>query len=384
MPRYFDHAATTPADPRVIERVLPLLAEPLNASSVHQSGQRARRLLDEARQAARQSLGLRPGDPLVFTSGATEAANLALRGFCDARPGAPPVIACSAIEHSCVRDTVEFLAASGRCTVRPLAVAGDGRVVLEEGLMDGVDLLCLMAVNNETGVVQDSAGARALRERMGFRWLCDASQAVGRTAFDAAQWGADAVVASSHKVYGPPGAGCLAGPMVESLAPQVTGGPQEDEHRAGTEALPWIVGFAEALRLAVEEGPARRAHLATLEAGFLGHLAQQAPGFRINGSARRAPGFVNLSFPGHQAVDLVIALDQQGMRVSPGSACSTGVVAISPVLDAMYPGDGERAAGGIRVTFGRDNTLGEARELAAALALLANGSHRGAAPPAQA
>jgi len=378
---YFDHAATTPMD----ERLLPILAEhlrePLNPSSIHRDGQRARRLLEDARTRLAAALGVGNPRDIVFTSGATEAANLALRGL--AVPGRGPLrIALSALEHACVHDTTEALAKDGVAELARLPVTKDGRVRLIDEDEDAdaertnsasASVLCLMHSNNETGVVQDVAAAHRFRDaRPGCVWLCDASQSLGKVAVRCDDIGADLFVLSAHKLHGPPGIGCLAGPAVSRLRAQMAGGPQEDERRAGTQAVALALAFARAAELAVGELDARSRHLLSLEATLLGRLAALGVPFARNGEAPLLPGFLNISLDGVAATDGVIALDAAGFRTSPGSACSTGVVAVSRVLAAMHPDDPQRAAGGIRITFGKDTREADVVALADAIGRLAD------------
>ncbi len=367
---YFDYAATTPLDERLVPLLREHLLSPLNPSSTHSAGQKARRLLEDARERFAGLLGFTSPDHVVFTSGATEAANLALRGLAQAVPQ-PLRIATSEIEHSCIHDTVEDLEKLSLASVITLPVTEAGRTVPNSD--NGTDLLCLMHSNNETGVLQDMEAARRFCSAENALWLCDASQSIGKVHFDAKKTGADLVVLSSHKVYGPVGAGALAGPAVARLRPQITGGPQEDEHRAGTQPVALILAFVRAVELAVEELHQRHRHLQNLESAFLRGLKKSATPFEINGEEPRIPGFLNLSFPGIEAADAVIALDQAGVRVSPGSACSTGVVAVSPVLAAMFPDKPERASGGIRVTFGAPTTEKDVASLVDAVSRLAEG-----------
>lgn len=364
---YFDHAATTPVDPRALAEFARLAPEALNASSIHAAGQRARRLLDGCRERLAAAMRLPDAADIVFTSGATEAANFALRGLA-ARGPRPLRVATSAIEHSCVRDTLGVLAAQGAVDLVELPVGEDGRARLEPARLAAVHLLCLMHGNNETGVIQDVAAARERRAGGRFLWLCDASQSLGKVPLDLGALEADLVILSSHKIYGPAGVGCLAGPGLGQLVPQITGGPQEDERRAGTQPVALVAAFVRAAELAVEELDARRAHLLALEEHFLAALRELGVAFQLNGAAERLPGFLNLSFAGFEAVDVVIALDQAGHCVSPGSACSTGVVAVSPVLSAMFGNETARAAGGVRITFGKDTTEPEVTALAGDLA----------------
>lgn len=371
---YFDHAATTPLDPRVRDAWLELADEPLNPSSIHRQGQRARALLEEARERIAAAIGLADPAQILFASGATEAANMALRGMAGLLPPDERLrVLSSPIEHSCVRDTVAALDDAGRIGAVALPVGESGRVRLDEAPRDRRALLCLMHANNETGVVQDVEAALEWKSAAGSAWLCDAVQSPGRVAFDADALGADFIVLSAHKLHGPPGIGCLAGPGVERLPPLITGGQQEGGRRPGTESVALAWAFARAVELAVERRAEAARHLAQLEEKFLRLLGAKGIAWRVNGDAPRLPGFLNLSFEGYSAVDLAIALDMADCCVSPGAACSTGVVAVSPVLEAMFPLDANRARGGLRLSFGFETDSSEVGILADALGRLIRG-----------
>ncbi|MBX3730435.1 MAG: aminotransferase class V-fold PLP-dependent enzyme, partial [Candidatus Sumerlaeia bacterium] len=299
--RYFDHAATTPLDPRVRDALVEHAGEPLNPASIHGAGQHARRLLEHARGELAEAIGLHDPARIVFTSGATEAANLVLRGLADAL-ARPLRVLSSPIEHACIRQTLESLERAGRARVHLLPVAEDGTVQLAADKLPEADLLCLMHANNETGVLQDVERARELARRHGMLWLCDACQSPARVLFDADALGADFVLLSAHKLYGPVGVGCLAGPGVDRLMPQLTGGAQEDERRAGTVAVALARAFAAAAALAVRERQADAARLRIHEHALLAGLHAAGVAFRLNGDAPRLPGFLNLSFADHAAL----------------------------------------------------------------------------------
>ena len=361
---YFDYAATTPIDPRVAEGLHADMAEALNPSSTHQPGQRARRLLEDARERLAALIEAQPGD-IVFTSGATEAANLALRGLADA-PGEMLRAASSGIEHSCVHHTLRALAQSGRARIESFPVGENGRAQIRDSA-PALDMICVMHSNNETGVLQDIAAVRQRRESAGGLWLCDASQSLGKVPVSLEEIGADLLILSAHKVYGPVGIGCLAGPAVHRLVPQITGGHQENERRAGTPAVALARAFVHAAELAEARREQASARLRSLEQRLLTGLADRGIAFERNGAGEILPGFLNLSFRGFDGADLAIALDQRGIDVSPGAACSTGVVSVSPVLEAMFPLDRERAAAGLRITMGRHSTDAEVDRLLSAL-----------------
>jgi len=363
---YLDHAATTPLRPEAAAVLRELEGEPLNASSVHRGGQRARRLLEGARAELAEAIGARETE-VVFTSGATESNNLAIRGMVDAQRDRPLRVASSALEHACIRGTLTALLRLHRVEVTALGVQASGRASID--VARGADLLCLLAVQNETGVVQDLGGARAC----GVPWLCDASQAFGKIALRVNELGAHLVTISSHKIGGPLGIGALAGPGVAKLTAQITGGPQEAELRAGTQAVPLAVAFARAASLAVAEREAESARRLALEGVLLGALTSNGIEFTRNGDEPRAAGFVNISIRGFEGSDLVIALDARGFDTSSGAACSTGVMEISPAISAMFPGDAERAAGALRITFGRATNEADVLALAAAVRTIVEG-----------
>ncbi len=386
---YLDHASTSPILPEVAGGMGGHLTLPLNASSVHTEGQRARALLEGAREEVADALGLPPAE-VVFTSGASESNNLAIRGFAEARRALarPLLIALSALEHSCVREACTALETTGRAELRWLPVTSEGQTVpprelgQDSGGQPVPDLLCLMAVQNETGVIQPLDEARRWRNETGCLWLCDATQAIAVREEPLAAIGADLVSLSSHKIGGPPGVGVLAGPGIGQLLPQISGGPQEGEKRAGTQPVAAICGFALAVRLARERAGGHLRHLSALEDALLSGLRRRAVPFSINGEGvPRVSGFLNLAFPGFSGADLVIALDGLGFAVSSGSACATGVMETSPVLEAMFPGDPERASAAVRITPGSATTIEDMERLADALAgLVLRESGRGRAP----
>lgn len=373
---FLDHAATTPMDPRVRAFLVDALGEPLNPSSVHRHGQHARALLEAARAEIAELLRL-PAQQIVFTSGASEANNLVVRGLAErwARTGRRLRVLASRLEHSCVRETVERLAARGVIVAAMMPVSESGTVHLPASA--DADLLCLMAAQNETGVIQPLDAARDFRARTGAQWLCDATQYVGTQELHANVLGASVYTLSSHKLYGPAGVGLLAGPGIAEIDPLITGGPQEHELRAGTQPVALIRTFAFALRLAVEERAKRRAHLEQLSALLVERLRASGVSFQLNGAeSARLPGFLNLSFPGFTGTDLVIALDMRGISVSAGSACATGVMEMSPAIEAMFPQDPARAAGAIRLTVGKDTQPGDVIHVAEALGQLTRSNAR--------
>jgi len=374
---FLDYAATSPLD----QRVMPILergfCQPQNPSSVHRHGQKARAALESARETAAQLLGVARRH-VVFTSSATESNNLVIRGLAarSQRLHAPLTVLRSDLEHACIRETTSRLATARVLSLQMLPVLPTGEVDLASAPMAPAQLLCLMAVQNETGVIQPLAEARAFARDRALLWLCDATQAVGLLDMSHGAVGWDFLTCTSHKLGGPPGVGLLAGPGLEQLDPVVTGGPQEDERRAGTQPVALIEAFVEALRLAVEERAARRAHLAALESAFLERLTELAVPFERNG-APCLPGFLNIGIAPHTGVDLVIALDARRISVSSGSACATGVMEPSPALLAMYPGDEDRARRALRLTPGMGTSTEDMIRVADALAGVARSKNQG-------
>jgi cysteine desulfurase len=362
---YCDHCATTPLDPRVEQTMRPYWRDQFgNPSSVHRVGQRARAAVEQARRTIARAIGAQPDD-IVFTSSATEANNLAIRGSLSAARKKAVHLATACIEHACVIETcrqVERLEMA--CSVTVIACRDRGIMRVEDvvaALRPETCLVALMHVNNETGMIQPVTElGRALRDD-GVRLLCDAVQSLGRVPFSVDELGCDYLSLSSHKIYGPQGVGALYVRRGAPLEPMLVGGGQERGLRAGTENVAGIVGFAAAVELAVREQSARRAHLEQCEAAFLETLERARIPWAINGAmSPRGAGILNLSFPGFSGADLVIALDLEGIAVSGGAACGSGVPEPSRVLAGMGL-EGDRLRGAVRFSFGTGNTPDEAR-----------------------
>lgn len=364
---YFDHAATSPLTARARATLLEALDVPGNASSVHGEGRRARAIVEDARHLVAGALDVHD-DEIVFTGSGTEANNLALRGTCWAA-GARPRIVTTAIEHESVRRTLRWLGARGQADVTFVAPGSDG--VVDAGrVLDacrpGTALACVMAVNNEVGTIQpvEEIG-RACRER-GIAFHVDAVQALGRIPISPAGLPADLLTLSAHKVGGPQGCGVLFVRRSLKLQPALTGGEQESGLRPGTENAAAIAASARAIADAVEQRPRRAERLRGLT-DRLERGLRAIPGFRLNGSrGSRAPGFTNMSLGGADGATLMQALDLAGFAVSTGSACTSGSLAPSHVLQEMGLGEGE-ARSAVRVSLGAENTEEEMDRLLAAL-----------------
>jgi len=354
---YLDYNATAPLRPEARAAVLAALDCVGNPSSIHAEGRAARAIVEEARRAVAALAAVAPRC-VVFTAGGTEAANLALTPAL-AAPGLDRPLArliVGAGEHACVLQGHRF--APERTTLAPLR--GDGRIDLEAlaALLAapeaGPPLLALQGANNETGVIQPVAEAAALVHAAGGLVVCDAVQLAGRANLAAAALGADFLILSAHKFGGPKGAGALvaARPELSVGAPLLRGGGQERGARAGTENVAAIAGFGAAAALAAGEQAVEAVRLAGLRDALAERVRAAAPDAAIFGEAApRLPNTLCVAVPGVPAATLVIALDLAGVAVSAGSACSSGKVARSHVLDAMGV-EPDLAGGAIRLSLG--------------------------------
>ena len=344
-----------------------------NPSSLHASGRRARHIVEEARESIAADLGVRPS-AVVFTSGGTEADNLAVKGMYWARPPGADRILASAIEHHAVLDPVAWLEADQGADVRWLPVDAVGRVELaaverELAEADRVALCTVMWANNEIGTVQPVAEIAALCRAAGVAFHTDAVQALGHVPLDLGALGADAVTLSSHKVGGPFGVGALVVDPDRALVPVLHGGGQEREVRSGTLDAPAIAAFATAVRHAVAGQQERAAHLAVLRERLVAGILQAVPDAILNGDPgtgpdERLPGNAHLSFPGCEGDLLLMLLDAAGIDCSTGSACTAGIPEPSHVLLAM---GSAHARSSLRFSLGESTTDGDIDAVVAAL-----------------
>jgi cysteine desulfurase len=355
---YLDHNATTPIDPEVVEEMLPYLGEAFgNPSSIHAFGQRARRALDLARERVARLIGAAP-DEIVFTSGGTEADNLAIRGAHDAATRGARHVVTSAIEHQAVLEPCRGLEALGT-RVTFVGVSGEGIVDVDELVgAFGADtvLVSLMAANNDVGVIQPVKEVANAARELGITVHSDAVQAVGKLPIDVAELGVDLLSLSAHKIYGPKGAGALYVKQGTDLRALLRGGHHEARRRAGTENVPAIVGFGKACELAADRLAVDAERVAGLRDRLEVGLLDRVPRTRVNGDrALRLPGTTNVGFAGIDGDELVMAIDLSGVAVSRGSACTENSREPSHVLAAMgCPPD--IARGSIRFSLGRGNT----------------------------
>ncbi len=357
---YVDHGATTPTDPRVLAAMTPFFTEKFgNPSSVHGYGQEAREAVDQARETIAAAIGAKAQE-IVFTSGATEADNFAVLGAAFANESQGRHIIISSVEHHAVMEPCRFLESRG-FEVTYLPVDRDGRVDPDEvsrALRDETILVSVMHSNNEIGTLEPVAEiGRIVRDR-GILMHTDASQTVGILPVNVEELSVDLLSMSAHKRYGPKGVGALYIRKGAKIARIQHGGSHERNRRGGTENVPAVVGFGVAIELALqamaEEAPRLRRMRDRLMAG-LGRIAGAHP----NGHpADRLPGNVNVSFEGADSESILMALDFQGVAASSGSACTSGSLEPSHVLQAIGLPP-EVAAGTVRLSLGRWNTDAE-------------------------
>ena len=352
---YLDYNATTPADGRVIDAMLPLFAEHFgNPSSVHHGpGRTAARIMEEARAKVAGTIGMAASD-VIFTSGATEANNLALAGL-QRGMGRPIRVLAGATEHKSVIQTCRMLQEEGSSfAIIPVFKNGTLDIVaLEDMMSDSVDVVSVMAANSETGVINPVWRAADIVHRYGAVLHCDATQAVGKMPFDAGEMGVDMVTLSSHKIYGPKGCGALVATREarKRMAAILHGGGQERDLRSGTPNVPAIAGFGEACSIAATEGLADAGRQRGLRDMFETNLAIAVLDVSINGlGATRLPNTSNVRIHGALA-DAVLTRVSSAM--STGSACASGTMEPSHVLVAMGL-DREAAGESIRVSVGRN------------------------------
>ncbi|MBF8267390.1 MAG: cysteine desulfurase NifS [Dehalococcoidia bacterium] len=361
---YMDHAATTPVRPEVMEAMLPYFSERFgNPSSLHTLAQESRKALDEARESVAQVLGCRTSE-VIFTSGGSESDNTALKGAAFALKGSGNHVVTSSIEHHAVLHTCQFLEDSG-FEVTYLPVDRNGLVnpdAVERAITDRTVLVSVMLVNNEIGTVQPVAEmARRVRDVAKRRgrtivFHTDAVQAAGFLDIDVNRLGVDMLSLSSHKLYGPKGAGVLYVRRGTPFTPQQLGGAQERQRRAGTENLPAIVGTAVALRLAAEERESNSEHCRRLRDRLIAGIQSGVERIRLNGHpSLRLPNNVSFSFEGVEGEPILLGLDFAGIAASSGSACTSGALEPSHVLLALGS-SAEVAQSSLRLTLGKDNT----------------------------
>jgi cysteine desulfurase len=384
---YLDHAATTPMLPEALAAMTEELGQLGNPSSLHNAGRRARRVVEESREQIAEVFGARPSE-VIFTSGGTEADNLAVKGLYWARrasgagrpgtgqPGvAPHRVLATAIEHHAVLDSVHWLAGHEEAEEDWLPVDETGFLdpaALAQAIGDApgaVALVTVMWANNEVGVVQPIAELAALAREHGIPFHTDAVQAAGQLPVDFAATGADAMTITGHKFGGPVGAGALLLARGVQPVPVLHGGGQESEVRSGTLDAPAIRAFAVAAAVMASHRDEESARLAKLRDDLIAQVLTAVPDAILNGPPAgpgRLPGNAHFSFPGCEGDALLMLLDAKGIACSTGSACTAGVAQPSHVLLAMGA-DEARSRGSLRFSLGHTSTQDDVDALGAAI-----------------
>jgi cysteine desulfurase len=372
MPRfYFDHNATTPPDPAVVEAVVRALRDEFgNPSSVHHFGQRAKALLDEARSAVAELIGAEPTE-IVFTSGGTEADNLALRGAAEAiaSAGHRRHLIAGSIEHEAVLNTVKALTRAGwRSTLLPVDRSGViAPAALAAAITPDTAIVSVMHANNEIGTIQPIADLAAIAHEHGALFHTDAVQSIAKIPVDVRALGVDLLSLSAHKFNGPKGTGALWIRRGTRLVSTMTGGKHERNRRGGTENVPGIAGLGVAARLARTKLATEAERVAALRDRLEKGILARIPGTAVNGAgSARVPNTTNVSFDGVEAESLLIGLDLEGFAVSTGSACSSGTLEPSHVLKAMGLPT-HRTQNSIRFSLGAGNDAAQVDALLAKL-----------------
>ncbi|HXZ65992.1 MAG TPA: cysteine desulfurase family protein [Streptosporangiaceae bacterium] len=362
---YLDHAATTPLLPAAAAAMTEELAQLGNASSLHNAGRRARRVVEEARELIAETFGARPSE-VVFTSGGTEADNLAVKGLYWARRATDPRrrrVLATAVEHHAVLDSVQWLAEQQGAEAGWLPVERSG-VISPDMLAAAIEqdpaavaLISIMWANNEVGAVQPIADLAALAAEYQIPFHSDAVQAAGTQVVSLADTGATALTITAHKIGGPVGVGALLLAKGEQPVPVLHGGGQERDVRSGTLDVPAIRAFAVAVEMAAQRRSDEAKRLAALRDDLVAQVQAAVPDAILNGPPAgpgRLPGNAHFSFPGCEGDALLMLLDARGIACSTGSACTAGVAQPSHVLLAMGA-DEARARGSLRFSLGHSS-----------------------------
>lgn len=364
---YLDHAATTPLDPRVLEAMLPYMTENYgNANSAHHMGQKAKVVVEDAREQIAAFIHAEPSE-IIFTSGGTESDNAVINGVMAASSNKKEIVS-SPLEHHAVLHPIEMAKLNH---VTPVFVHpnSDGVITLhavQQKISDKTALVSLMHVNNEIGTITPIQEIAALCNEAGIPIHTDAVQSLGKIPINVKELGVDFLSASAHKIYGPKGTGIMYVRNGAKWRPWLTGGSQELRRRGGTTNVPGVVGFAKALELAIAEMEEHTRHFNTLRSHLFNLLNTKltACKYQVNGNENQSvPHIINLSFINEhgRGIDgemLLLNLDIEGICVSNGSACTSGAVEPSHVLSALGLNE-EVAKSSIRISFGKQNTKEE-------------------------
>jgi cysteine desulfurase len=388
-PVYLDHAATTPMLPEALEAMTEELGQLGNPSSLHNAGRRARRVVEESREQIAAAYGARPSE-VVFTSGGTEADNLAVKGLYWARRAADPrreQVLTTAIEHHAVLDCVGWLHDHQAASVGwvPLDETGLARpAALREAIEADPGVIALISVmwaNNEVGTVQPVGELAAVAREYQIPFHSDAVQAAGQLPVSLAQTGAAALTITAHKLGGPVGVGALLLTRGTDLVPVLHGGGQERDVRSGTLDAPAIRAFAVAVQIATERRAEEAKRLAALRDDLIAQVLAAVPDAVLNGAPPgpgRLPGNAHFSFPGCEGDALLMLLDAKGIACSTGSACTAGVAQPSHVLLAMGA-DEARARGSLRFSLGHSSSQPDVDALGAVIGEAVERARRAAA-----
>ncbi|ACK89966.1 Fe-S cluster formation protein [Bacillus cereus 95/8201] len=356
---YLDHAATSPTHPEVVEKMIPYMTETFgNPSSIHFYGRQTRHAVDEARRACARSIHANPNE-IIFTSGGTEADNLALIGVARANRHKGNHIITTQIEHHAILHTCELLEREG-FEVTYLPVDETGRVQvsdIQKALTEETILVSVMFGNNEVGTMQPIAEiGKLLKEHQAY-FHTDAVQAYGLVEINVKEFGIDLLSISAHKINGPKGVGFLYAGTNVKFEPLLIGGEQERKRRAGTENVPSIVGLQHAILLAEKTREQKNAQYEEFKDIMVSVFQNEDITFEVNGNLEyRLPHVLNISFTGMNIEPFLVNLDLAGIAVSSGSACTAGSIDPSHVLVAMFGKDSDQIRSSVRFSFGLGNT----------------------------
>ncbi len=356
-PIYMDHSATTPVDPEVFQAMIPYYTDIFgNASSVHSQGRQAARAVEQAREQVAQLIGSAPGE-IIFTSGGTEADNQAIKTIMSANKKGKHFIT-SAIEHHAILHTADYLAQNGYdITILPVNSLGIVEPdTLRAALRPDTALVSIMHANNEIGTIQDIKKLAAITHTAGALFHTDAVQSVGKIPVNVKDLNVDLLSASSHKLYGPKGIGCLFVRKGVAISSYMHGGGHERNLRAGTVNVPAVVGFGQAAELAQHNLANNIAALKDLGQQLTQGILDTIPNTRLTGDpVNRLPGSVSVCFEYVEGESILLMLDSYGIMASSGSACTSGSLDPSHVLLAIGLPH-EIAHGSLRLTMGKGNT----------------------------
>ncbi|WP_453994765.1 cysteine desulfurase family protein [Bacillus nitroreducens] len=364
---YLDHAATSPMHPDVVTSMLPYMTEVFgNPSSIHYYGRKSRHAVDEARQMIADTIHAKPNE-IIFTSGGTEADNLAIIGTAYKMQEKGKHIITSAIEHHAVLHTCEHLEKQG-FTVTYLPVNEDGQVSVQDveaALTSETILVTIMFGNNEVGALQPINEIGELLQDHQAVFHTDAVQAYGLVDIDVNQYKIDLLSVSAHKINGPKGTGFLFMREDKKIFPLLFGGEQEKKRRAGTENVAGIVGLQAAAKLAKQTMEEKNELYQDFKQTFVSILKEQNITFEVNGDLSKSlPHVLNIYFPGTNVESMLVNLDLAGIAASSGSACTAGSIDPSHVLVAMFGQDSDKITSSIRFSFGLGNTIDEIKTAA--------------------